>query len=261
MKFVWLEGGCFQMGQSPSEKKLLKKIAGDSDYEKYYADELPRHEVCVDPFWIGIHEVTQREWKKVMGYNPSHFSESDDFPVDMVSWDDAQTFINKLNETNKEGGFRLPTEAEWEFAARGGSDKMYHTGDSISTEQANYNGTFDFGLNTRGEYRKSSVKVGSFPANSYGIHDMHGNVWEWCNDWHDENYYKDSPKSNPAGPEKGAMRVLRGGSWFRFAGHIRSATRYKNKQPGQYADTGFRVVRSFRKLTKDPDTHNFNVDF
>ncbi len=264
MQFVWVEKGCFQMGQTRSEQRLLKKKAGDGDYDKYYSDELPRHEVCVDGFWIGTHEVSQGEWKKVMGYNPSHFSENDDFPLDMVSWDDAQRFISKLNEKNKEGGFRLPTEAEWEYAARSGSDKMYSTGDAISTDQANFNGSFDFGLTLKGEYRKGPVKSGSFQANAFAIHDMHGNVWEWCNDWYGEKYYEESPKNNPVGPEKGNMRVLRGGSWFRYAGHIRSATRYKNKQNGQYADTGFRVVRSTRKISKiskDTDTINFDPDF
>lgn len=264
MKFVWIESGCFQMGQLPLEARLLKREIGQQDYNKYYADELPRHKVCLSGFWMGATEVTQKEWVKVMGFNPSHFNTNENFPTDMVSWEDANNFIAKLNSGNKTEDFRLPTEAEWEFAARGdGKETMYHTGNSITTKQANYNGSIAFGLNLREEYRKSPVQVGSFPPNSYGLYDMHGNVWEWCNDWYGERYYDESPEKNPPGPtEEGQMRVLRGGSWFRYSGHIRSATRYKNKPTGQYADTGFRVVKSSPK--DDEEERNrliFNPNF
>lgn len=252
MKFVKIEAGCFQMGQSPAEQRLLQRAAGGTDYTKYYADELPQHKVCVDEFWMAIHEVTQGEWQKVMGFNPAVFQDGPEYPVEMVSWDDAQLFITKLNEQAGDTQLRLPSEAEWEYAARAGTTTMYSTGDNIRGNQANFNGTFPFGFNLRDEYRKSPTPVGTFPANAFGLYDMNGNVWEWCNDWYKEDYYRQSVMQNPIGPDTGQMRVLRGGSWFRYSAHVRSATRYKNKQSGQYADTGFRVVKSPRRLHTEP---------
>lgn len=251
MKFVKITGGCFQMGQSRDEQRLLKREIKSDDFDKYYADELPQHKVCVDEFWMGIHEVTQSEWQKVMGFNPAVFQDNPDYPVDMVSWDDAQLFIDKLNEANNSSQFRLPTEAEWEYAARAGTTTLYHTGDTITSNQANFNGTFPFAMNLRDQYRKSPTVAGTFPANTFGLHDMHGNVWEWCGDWYQSDYYIKSPSQNPPGPITGQMRVLRGGSWFRYTGHIRSATRYKNKANGQYADTGFRLVKSPKRISSD----------
>lgn len=263
MKFVWIKGDCFQMGQSPSETRLLKREFSIQDYKKYYADELPEHKVCLGGFWMGIHEVTQGEWRKIMGYNPANFNVSDNYPVDMVSWDDTQEFIKKLNILSEEKQFRLPTEAEWEYGSRAGADsEMYHTGETITPEQANFNGSIPFGMNLKQDYRKSPTPVDTFPPNKFGLHDMHGNVWEWCNDWYKEKYYEKAPDTNPVGPDTGAMRVLRGGSWFRYAGHIRSATRYKNRQTGQFADTGFRLVKSPVYLSKDSDRPiRFDPDF
>lgn len=263
MKFVWIEEGCFQMGQLPLETRLLKREVGQYEYQKYYADELPRHKVCLNGFWMGATEVTQKEWVKIMGFNPAHFNTDENFPVDTVSWEDAKNFIDKLNKENKTNEFRLPSEAEWEFAARANTeDVMYHTGNSITTQQANFNGSIAFGLNLREEYRKSPVAADSFAPNPFGLHNMHGNVWEWCNDWYGEDYYADSPAKNPLGPKTGEMRVLRGGSWFRYSGHIRSATRYKNKPTGQYADTGFRVVKSQEKAVEESsDKFIFSPDF
>jgi formylglycine-generating enzyme required for sulfatase activity len=251
MKFVKIPAGCFQMGQSPEEMRSLRRGIPVGDYEKYYADEQPQHKVCLEEFWMGIHEVSQREWQKVMGFNPAVFPEDLDFPVEMVSWEDAQLFINKINEQNNTSEFRLPTEAEWEYSARAGTTTMYNTGDTITGTQANFNGTFPFSLNLRDVYRKSPTKVGSFPANGFGLYDMHGNVWEWCSDWYQSDYYQNSPANNPSGPETGQMKVLRGGSWFRYSAHIRAATRYKNKAVGQYADTGFRLVKSPRRSSGD----------
>lgn len=263
MTFVKVPAGCFQMGQSTEETRSLRRGIPSGDYEKYYLDEIPQHKVCVDEFWMGIHEVSQREWQKVMGFNPAVFQEDVDFPVEMVSWDDAQLFINKLNELNNTSEFRLPTEAEWEYAARAGTTTMYNTGDTINSTQANFNGTFPFALNLRDTYRKSPTKVGSFPANAFGLYDMHGNVWEWCSDWYQADYYLKSQDRNPSGPETGQMRVLRGGSWFRYSAHIRAATRYKNKNVGQYADTGFRLVKSPRRIGSGGDDKfiYFDKDF
>lgn len=255
MQFVKIPGGCFQMGQNQTEQRMLKRDESQSDFEKYFADELPQHKVCVDELLMGVHEVTQKEWEKVMGFNPSIFQEGGDYPVEMVSWDDSQLFLKKLNELDKTNEFRLPSEAEWEYAARAGTSTMYNTGDTIKGTEANFNGSFPFGLNLRDEYRKSTMPVGSFPANAFGLYDMHGNVWEWCNDWYKADYYQQNESQNPVGPDTGQMKVLRGGSWFRYTAHIRSATRYKNKPSGQYADTGFRVVKAppilFRSNSKN----------
>ncbi|NTV13917.1 MAG: formylglycine-generating enzyme family protein [Desulfobulbaceae bacterium] len=262
MKFVKIAGGCFQMGQNPMEQRLLKRDSAANNFEKYFADELPQHKVCVDEFWMGIHEVTQGEWQKVMEFNPAVFQEGPDYPVEMVSWDDTQLFIDKINTLENTSSFRLPTEAEWEYAARAGTTTIYHTGDSIKGSEANFNGSFPFGLNLRDEYRKSTMPVGSFPANAFGLYDMLGNVWEWCNDWYKADYYKQGVVNNPLGPESASMKVLRGGSWFRYSAHIRSATRYENKQSGQYADTGFRLVKSPRRLKSDSGTPIiFDKDF
>lgn len=251
MKFVKIEGGCFQMGQNPTEQRYLKRDSANENFEKYFADELPQHKVCVEEFWMGSHEVTQGEWQKVMEFNPAVFQDGENYPVEMVSWDDAQNFLTKFNLLNNTSQFRLPSEAEWEYAARAGTTSIYNTGDAIKSTEANFNGTFPFGLNLRDEYRKSTMPVGSFPANAFGLYDMHGNVWEWCNDWYNPDYYKQEIIQNPPGPEASQMKVLRGGSWFRYSAHIRSATRYKNKQSGQYADTGFRVVKSTLRLNSD----------
>ena len=248
MEFVFIKGGCFMMGQTEAEGKLLKKVAGEEVYDKYYTDELPRHRVCVSDFWMGRYEVTQRQWLEVMASNPSHFNENPDNPVDMVSWNDCQRFIERLNRNLKKQGvkdfvLRLPTEAEWEYAARAGTTTMFSTGDEISTDLANYNGHHEFGLTLRGEYRKGPTPAGSFPPNPFGLYDMHGNVWEWCHDWYGRDYYKNSPEQDPPGPDTGNARVMRGGSWFRFAGAVRSATRYKHEPDGQYADSGLRLGR------------------
>lgn len=262
MKFVKIEKGCFQIGQSPTEQRLLKRDDATNNYEKYFSDELPQHKVCIDEFWMSIHEVTQGVWQKIMEFNPAVFQEGPDYPVEMVSWDDTQQFINKLNALDKNSLFRLPSEAEWEYAARAGTTTIYHTGDSIKATEANFNGTFPFGLNLRDEYRKTTLPVGSFPANAFGLYDMHGNVWEWCNDWYKEDYYQQGVSMNPSGPESALMKVLRGGSWFRYSAHIRSATRYKNKPSGQYADTGFRLVRSANFVKPDSGTPiYFDKDF
>lgn len=260
MQFVKISGGCFQMGQTSTETRLLKKaMPYEQDYKKYYTDELPRHEVCVDDFWIGRQEVTQGQWKKVMGSNPAHFNENNKLPMEKVSWFAAQRFMKKINERHEKLYFRLPTEAEWEYAARAGSETPFHTGLTITTDQANFNGIYTFGANLKGEYRKKTVPTGSFKPNDFGLFDLHGNVWEWCSDWYDGDYYRSSTSKNPTGPEDGTMKVMRGGSWFHYAGNIRSATRYKNKPDGEYADTGFRVVRS-SKPTAKPAAQRFDFD-
>ena len=189
-----------------------------------------QHEVSITkPFYLGVYVVTQAEYEKVMGNNPSWFSAKGDgkdkvkdmdtgqFPVEKVSWDDAVAFCKKLSELpeEKKAGrvYRLPTEAEWEYACRAGTKTAFHYGDSLSSKQANFNGNFPYGGADKGPYLGRTAKVGSYAANAFGLYDMHGNVWEWCQDWYDENYYKNSPKEDPPGPAQGLHRVVRGGGW------------------------------------------------
>lgn len=211
MKFVWIKSGTFMMG-SPKEEKERK-------------DDETQHKVTLTKgFYMGVYTVTQEQWQAVMGNNPSDFKGEKNLPVESVSWDDCQEFIKKLREKDKKP-YRLPTEAEWEYACRAGTKTPFHFGETISTEQANYNGNFVYGTGKKGVYRKKTTPVGSFPANAWGLHDMHGNVWQWCQDWYG-GYPKDEV-TDPQGREKGRSRVLRGGSWGEGPEYCRSACRFR----------------------------------
>ncbi len=239
MEFVWIKGGCFMMGQPREEKKQLLKERGQGDYNQYYTNELPSHEVCVDDFYLGKYEVTQAEWSKVMGHNPAKFRKNGRHPVEMVSWRQSMAFIEKLSSDF----YRLPTEAEWEYAARAGTTTPFSFGDSISPDQSNFDGNFPFGKGKhKGTYREQTTEVGSFPANPWGLHDMHGNVLEWTADWYAPEYYKYSQRSNPSGPSSGRNRVIRGGCWYADGARCRSANRRGNDPRGSSATLGFRVV-------------------
>jgi len=218
-RMVFVKGGCYQMGDT----------FGDGE-----SHEKPVHEVCVDDFYIGKYEVTQGQWKTIMGNNPSYFKAcGDSCPVEEVSWNDAQTFIQKLNQqTGKK--YRLPTEAEWEYAERsGGKSEQYSGGNDIDSVAW---------------YDKNSGNkthpVGTKQPNGLGIYDMSGNVWEWVNDWYDGGYYKNSPKDNPKGPGSGTFRVLRGGCWANSARSTRSANRYGGNPDFGDSSYGFRLVRT-----------------
>ncbi|MBI3813805.1 MAG: formylglycine-generating enzyme family protein, partial [Nitrospinae bacterium] len=212
---VFVKGGCYQMGDT----------FGDGD-----SDEKPVHEVCVDDFYMGKYEVTQRQWTGIMGSNPSYFKNCDDCPVEQVSWDDIQEYINKLNQ--KTGNkYRLPTEAEWEYAARsGGRSEKYSGGNNIDSV---------------GWYDKNSGSkthpVGQKEANGLGLYDMTGNVWEWCSDWYADDYYRKSPKNNPRGADSGQYRVLRGGSWNYGPRFLRASDRDGFVPTGRYSYVGFRL--------------------
>ena len=182
-------------------------LMGSNDCDR----EQPPHTVTVSTFYIGETEVTQELWKAVMGDNPSYFKRGEKYPVDAVSWDDCQTFIKKLNEkTGKK--YRLPTEAEWEYAARGckSGGTEYSGSDNIDDVAVYANNSYDLG-SSHNDYGTHQVK--SKKPNSLGIYDMTGNVEEWCNDWYASDYYKNCPSNNPQGSSSGSSRVLRGGSW------------------------------------------------
>jgi len=226
MKFVMIPAGTFMMGSLSNEPKR------DSDERQ--------HRVIIGkPFYIQTTEVTQGQWREIMGNNPSDFKNcGDDCPVEKVSWNDCQEFIRKLNRQEGTNKYRLPTEAEWEYACRAGTDTPFYFGDCLSTDQANYDGNNPMPGCSRGEYRKRTVPVGSFPPNAWGLYDMHGNVWEWCQDWYGD--YPSGHVTDPIGPSSGEFRVLRGGSWFSYARRARSANRYWGGPGGRFNRFGFR---------------------
>ena len=173
------------------------------------------------PFWMGKYEVTQAQWQAVMDRNPSYFK-GEKNPVGNVSWHEIQELLKKVNARVKGGGFALPTEAQWEYACRAGTATPFHFGETISTDQANYNGYYPYGRGRKGVDRMKHMPVGSFPANAWGLHDMHGNGWEWCASPYAERYDGSESKAADA---PGRLRPLRGGSWVNSAGHCRSAVR------------------------------------
>jgi len=218
MKFKLISAGEFMMG---SDK---------------WDDSQPVHKVKItEPFYMGVYPVTQREWKAVMGNNPSEFK-GDDLPVESVSWADCQRFIRKLNSRENGHEYRLPTEAEWEHACRAGSEGRYCFGDDEGR------------LSKYAWYRANSNKethpVGKKRPNRFGLHNMHGSVWEWCEDWVDRDYYERSPKVDPKGPKSGSYRVIRGGNWSSVTGGCTSANRNYRSPDSRIYLLGFRLVRS-----------------
>ena len=189
-------------------------------------------------FYIGVYLVSQEQWKEIMGNNPSKFRGEKNLPVDSVSWEDCQEFVKKLRHKDKKP-YRLPSEAEWEYACRAGTTTPFHFGETISTDQANYFGEAVYGNGKKGLFRNKTTPVGSFPANAWGLHDMHGNVYQWCQDWSGDYPQKDVV--DPQGPDAGKYRVMRGGSWLFIPGDSRSAHRYENGPGARYYLCGLRV--------------------
>ncbi len=213
-------------------------MMGSPDADKYAGPaEKPRHRVRIaKPFCLGKYLVTQEQWEAVMGDNPSFFKGPKN-PVEGVSWEDCQKFLAKLNEKSRSARdkFVLPTEAQWEYACRAGSTTRYCFGDDESKlgEYAWYDANSD----------DKTHPVGGKKPNAWGLYDMHGNVWEWCQDWYDGRYYADAPTDDPRGPATGLNRVYRGGYWDYDAGHCRSADRFYVTPGIQYHNLGFRVAR------------------
>ena len=239
LKLVLIPAGEFKMGGDETPEQVVKKCNGVEAKAEWFQNEQPQHRVKITkPFHMGVYVVTQAQYEAVMGVNPSHFK-GESNPMEQVSWNDAVGFCKKLSE--KTGQMvRLPTEAEWEYACRAGTTTPFNTGETISTDQANYNGNFTYGNGRQGEWRQKTVAVGSFAANGFGLYDMHGNVWEWCQDWYGS--YPSAETVDPTGPENGQWRVLRGGAWGGAPGYCRSAVR-RGSVPGDRCDHyGFRVV-------------------
>ncbi len=233
MDMVAIPGGTFLMGSPESEQDREKEFEG------------PQHRVDVKPFFMSRFEVTQAQWKAVMGNNPSHFK-GDDLPVDSVSWYDALEFCERLSEkTGKQ--YRLPTEAQWEYAARAGTDTPFHFGPTITPEIANYHGGYPYGSAPRGIFRERTTQVGVFGvANAFGLYDMHGNVVEWVMDGIHKGY--DGAPTDARAWEQSRdssdIRVLRGGSWGSYGYACRSAFRVRFTAATRYYLFGFRVVLS-----------------
>ena len=212
LKMIYVEGGTFAMGskRGGSAEKLV-------------------HNVTLDSYYIGETEITQAQWRAIMGSNPSRFT-GDNHPVENVSWEDAQEFCKKLSAlTGKK--YVLPTEAQWEYAARGGNKSKGYTysGSNREDDVVVYDAS-------------SHYNVKSKKPNELGIYDMSGNLEEWCSDWYDSSYYSTSPETNPHGPSSGSLRVLRGGSFCFDASSCRVALRNNGNPSGRYDVCGFRVV-------------------
>ena len=217
-KMIRVEGGTFQMGATNEQGSDAASA------------EMPVHSVSLSDYMIGETEVTQQLWKAVMGSNPSAFKGINN-PVEQVSWNDCKKFISKLNSLTGQH-FRLPTEAEWEFAARGGNKSQHfkYSGSNSIDRVAWYD------RNSDGE----THPVGKKDANELGLYDMSGNVWEWCEDWYGD--YSSSPQTNPKGPNDGSYRVNRGGSWNFSAGDCRVSGRGSNTPGDRYGSLGFRLA-------------------
>ncbi len=215
MEFVFINGGTFQMGDT---------------FGRGESKEQPEHEVSVNSFLIGKYQVKQSEWHKIMRYNASYFK-GDSNPVDDINWEDAQIFIKKLkSQTGKK--YRLPTEAEWEYAARsGGKSEEYAGGNNLDAVAWTYDNS-----------GRKTHPVGQKRPNGLGIYDMTGNVWEWCQDLYDANYYKNSPRCNPQGPSSGSSRVLRGGSWSNDVKAVRASFRLSSNEDERNFCYGLRLV-------------------
>jgi sulfatase modifying factor 1 len=237
LELIWVKPGTFMMGSPVSE--------ADRD------DDESQHQVTLTKgFYLGKYEVTQAQWKRVMGSNPSKYKGADR-PVEMVTWNDAVEFCKKLTEMEKKAGrlpagwkYVLPTEAQWEYACRAGTRSAYSFG-GVSGElyrYANYadrNTDYDWSDKSHDDGFENTSPVGNYPANPWGFHDMHGNVYEWCADWHDT--YPSGSVTNPEGPASGSTRVPRGGSWLNDGTNLRSAKRSGDTPSYRNYTLGFRV--------------------
>ncbi|MFB2935027.1 formylglycine-generating enzyme family protein [Aerosakkonemataceae cyanobacterium BLCC-F154] len=239
LEMVAISSGTFLMGSPTDERESL-------DYEK------PKHSVTIKPFFMGKFQVTQAQWETVAGFpivkiglnpEPSSFKGANR-PVEQVSWYEAVEFCERLSQKTGQN-YRLPSEAEWEYACRAGTTTPFHFGETITTDLANYNGNYVYASGSKGIYRQQTTEVRSFPANAFGLYDMHGNVWEWCADhWHDNYEGAPNDASIWLSSDESLIRLLRGGSWGNNPEHCRSACRYDYNADDGNDGIGFRIVCS-----------------
>ncbi|MCX7109137.1 MAG: formylglycine-generating enzyme family protein [Proteobacteria bacterium] len=226
--FRWIEPGAFMMGSPATEPERFE-------------ERETQHEVTLTlGYWLADSACTQALWSAVTGDNPSRFKDDANNPVEQISWRDVETFIEKLNSLVPGLSARLPTEAEWEYACRAGTSTPFSLGENITPEQVNYDGNYPYSGGAKGLYREKTVPVKSLPPNPWGLHEMHGNVWEWCQDWFAE--FDAMPQTDPRGPETGAGRVLRGGSWNSRGRNVRSASRRRFEPDLRSSGIGFRLA-------------------
>ncbi len=228
--FRWIKPGRFMMGSPQDEPERV--------------DNEQQHEVFLtEGFWLAETACTQELWEVVMGENSSKFK-GKQRPVENVNWNECNAFLDKMNGMMDGLDLCLPTEAQWEYACRAGTKTPFSFGDNITTDQANYEGNYPYNNGAKGEYRAETIDVRSLPCNNWGLYEMHGNVWEWCNDWYDD--YDIDNVVNPTGPDAGSKRVLRGGSWFNNARGVRSAYRLFYDPDDRY-NIGFRLSQGHKK--------------
>jgi formylglycine-generating enzyme required for sulfatase activity len=256
MEFVLIPAGRFQMGTPAHVGTPAHEVDANLPKEwvknmrRWDEREAPQHDVTISqPFYLGKYEVTQAQWESVMGQNPSA-DKGSDRPVERVSWEEVQDFIRKLNQRDPDETYRLPTEAEWEYAARGTDGRTYPWGDQFDSTRLNFcdqncPARWNKDQSANDGYATTSpvgrYELGRTPV---GIYDMAGNVWEWVQDWFDQDYYKSSPQRDPPGPPSGSFRVVRGGSWWDDARKSRSAYRSMEFPGNRYGYLGFRLLRA-----------------
>ena len=239
MRLVLIPAGRFVMG-TPNHEKGRR------------AHEGPPHAVLITrSFYLGSYEVTQEEFTKMLGQNPSDFKEVPGvdpgrLPVEQIVFDEAVEFCQRLSAAEPERAagrnYRLPTEAEWEYACRAGTTTVFSCGDRLDSTQANFEGWHPYGGAERGLFVERPTQVGSYPPNPFGLYDMHGNVYEWVSDWYAHDYYEKSPAADPKGPDRGQLRVLRGGSWRNIGSFLRCGERYFDRPDRRHVDHGLRVA-------------------
>jgi formylglycine-generating enzyme required for sulfatase activity len=251
LDLVAIPGGEFMMGTEDEEiERLVKKF----DWQ-YFSREKPQHQVTLPSFYMGKYPITQAQWQAIaatakididLETNPSNFT-GNELPVERVTWYQATEFCKRLSRETKQE-YRLPSEAEWEYACRAGTTTPFYFGETITGKLANYDASNTYADEPKGEYRKETTPVGQFPPNAFGLYDMHGNVWEWCADtWHDN--YDGAPTDGSVWTKNGNDNCspLRGGSWYDDPNLCRSAYRYDYYRRVNYLNLGFRVVCGARR--------------
>ena len=226
-RFRWIEPTCFMMGSPENE-------------EERYSNETQHPVILTQGYWLADTACTQELWQAVMRNNPSDFK-GEQLPVETVGWDDVQNFLKRLNKNQPQLQLRLPTEAEWENACRAGTTTPFSWGEQIDSRYVNFDGNYPYNNGSMSEYRERTVAVKELPCNDWGLYQMHGNVWEWCQDWYGE--YPAERVIDPQGSESGASRVLRGGSWIDIGGYCRSAHRDPYDPSARIDSIGFRLAR------------------